>query len=73
MDIAQDFAVNAGFGKSGGDGGVIYGTNTGMDINLGSGEEVLEEEVDLMAWRYWWFWRRNGLFKCANRQFNCYG
>ena len=37
MDIAQDFAINNGFAKSGGNGGALYGTDSGLDIHLGSG------------------------------------
>ena len=37
LSVSSAFAVNAGFGKSGGDPGVLYGTNSDYDIDLGSG------------------------------------
>lgn len=37
LGISSAYAINPGFGKSGGDPGDLYGTNTGLDIALGSG------------------------------------
>ena len=37
LGISSSYAINPGYGKSGGDPGDLYGTNTGFDIDLGSG------------------------------------
>ncbi len=37
LGISSAYAINPGFGKSGGDPGDLYGTNSGTDIDLGSG------------------------------------
>jgi hypothetical protein len=37
LGISSSFAINPGYGKSGGDPGDLYGTNTEFDIDMGSG------------------------------------
>ncbi|MBM78105.1 MAG: hypothetical protein CL846_06450 [Crocinitomicaceae bacterium] len=37
LGLSSAYAINPGYGKSGGDPGDLYGTNTGLDIDLGSG------------------------------------